>query len=281
MKRQLLSEIVAFQGEPGAYSHEACLEARPDCEVLPCGTFEGAVEAVKSEKADIAVLPVENSIYGRVADIHRLLPESGLFVVEEVFIRIHINVLGMPGADISNASTALSHMVLLGQCREFIRDRGLRTLAWADTAGAAKHVAETGDRSLVALASELAGDIYGLQVLTRHIEDADYNRTRFFVMSSERNFERRNSEMITAFVFRVRNIPAALYKALGGFATNRVNMLKLESYMVGGSFNATQFFAEIQGHPDDANVALALEELNFFTNSVDVLGVYPAAVSRS
>ena len=276
-----MSETVAFQGELGAYSHQACLAARPDCTVLPCGTFEGAVAAVNSGRASLAVLPVENSIYGRVADIHRLIPESDLYIVDEVFIRIHINVLGIPGSELSQVNAALSHMVLLGQCRDFIKSRGLRTIAWADTAGAAKHVADSGDAGQVALASELAGDIYGLEVLARNIEDADNNRTRFFLMSSERNFEQRSTEMITAFVFRVRNIPASLYKVLGGFATNRVNMLKLESYMIGGSFSATQFFSEIQGHPDDENVALALEELKFFTTSVDILGIYPAAVPRS
>ena len=276
-----LPETVAFQGELGAYSHQACIAARPDCTVLPCGTFEGAVAAVKSGRASLAVLPVENSIYGRVADIHRLIPESDLFIVDEVFIRVHINVLGIPGSGLSQVKLALSHMVLLGQCRDFIKSRDLKTLAWADTAGAAKHVADAGDASQVALASELAGDIYGLEVLARNIEDADNNRTRFFLMSGERNFEPRGTEMITAFVFRVRNIPASLYKALGGFATNRVNMLKLESYMVGGSFSATQFFSEIQGHPDDANVALALEELSFFTTSVDILGTYPASLPRS
>ena len=276
-----LPVTVAFQGELGAYSHQACIAARPDCTVLPCGTFEGAIAAVKSGTASLAVLPVENSIYGRVADIHRLIPESDLFIVDEVFIRIHINVLGIPGSRLSQVNLALSHMVLLGQCRDFTKSRGLKTLAWADTAGAAKHVADAGDAGQVALASELAGDIYGLEVLARNIEDADNNRTRFFIMSGERNFEPRGPEMITAFVFRVRNIPASLYKALGGFATNRVNMLKLESYMVGGSFSATQFFSEIQGHPDDANVVLALEELRFFTTSVDILGTYPAALPRS
>ncbi len=257
------------------------MAARANCEALPCRTFEGVVEAVNSGRADVAVLPVENSIYGRVADIHRLLPESGLFIVDEAFVRIHINVLAVPGTSLPEISTAMSHAVLLGQCRDFVRKHGIQTLAWADTAGAARHVAEAGDRSVAALASELAGDIYGLDVLARHIEDERYNRTRFFVMSSERNFERRHDEMITAFMFRVRNIPAALYKALGGFATNRVNMLKLESYMVGGLFSATQFFAEIQGHPDDENVQLAFDELNFFTSTMKVIGVYPAAVPRN
>ncbi len=275
------TQVVAFQGEPGAYSHQACVEARPQAETLACRTFEGAIEAVKSGKADLAVLPVENSIYGRVADIHRLLPESGLFIHDEVFVRVHINVLALPGTKLPEIKTALSHMVLLGQCRGFVKEHDIRTLAWADTAGAAKHVAETGDLGLAALASELAGEIYGLETLASHIEDERYNRTRFFVMSPTRNFERRHSEMITAFMFRVRNIPAALYKAMGGFATNRVNMLKLESYMVGGSFSATQFFAEIQGHPEDQNVALALEELRFFTSSLDILGVYPAAIPRN
>ena len=275
-----MTGVVAFQGELGAYSHQACNKARPGMEVLPCGTFEGAIEAGRSGRADFAVLPVENSIYGRVADIHRLLPDSGLYVVDEAFVSVHINLLALPGTKLTDIKTAMSHMVLLGQCREFVKMHGFGTLAWADTAGAAKHVSESGDRSIAALASELAGEIYGLETLADRIEDERYNRTRFFVMSRERNFVRRQEEMITAFMFRVRNIPAALYKAMGGFATNRVNMLKLESYMVGGSFSATQFFAEVQGHPDDENVALALEELRFFTSSVDILGVYPPALPR-
>ncbi len=271
---------VAFQGERGAYSHQACMAARSDAVAVPCETFEGAVEAVRSGHASMAVLPVENSIYGRVADIHRLLPHSGLYIVDEVFVRIHINVLVLPGVSLADVKTALSHTVLLGQCRGFISKHGIRPLAWADTAGAARHVADAGDPTQAALASELAGEIYGLESVSRHVEDEKFSRTRFFLMSCERNFERRAPTMITGFVFRVRNIPAALYKALGGFATNRVNMVKLESYMVGGSFNATQFFAEVQGHPGDDNLALALEELEFFTDYLEILGVYPAAIER-
>ncbi len=272
---------IAFQGERGAYSHQACMAARSDAVAVPCETFEGAVEAVRSGHASMAVLPVENSIYGRVADIHRLLPHSGLYIVDEVFVRIHINVLVLPGVSLADVKTALSHTVLLGQCRGFIGKHGIRPLAWADTAGAARHVADAGDPTQAALASELAGEIYGLESVSRHVEDEKFSRTRFFLMSCERNFERRAPTMITGFVFRVRNIPAALYKALGGFATNRVNMVKLESYMVGGSFNATQFFAEVQGHPDDDNLALALEELEFFTDYLEILGVYPAAIERN
>ena len=272
---------IAFQGERGAYSHQACMAARSDAVAVPCETFEGAVEAVRSGHAAMAVLPVENSIYGRVADIHRLLPHSGLYIVDEVFVRIHINVLVLPGVSLADVKTALSHTVLLGQCRGFIGKHGIRPLAWADTAGAARHVADAGDPTQAALASELAGEIYGLESVSRHVEDEKFSRTRFFLMSCERNFERRAPTMITGFVFRVRNIPAALYKALGGFATNRVNMVKLESYMVGGSFNATQFFAEVQGHPDDDNLALALEELEFFTDYLEILGVYPAAIERN
>ncbi len=274
-------EKIAFQGERGAYSHQACMAARSDAVAVPCETFEGAVESVRSGGSSMAVLPVENSIYGRVADIHRLLPDSGLYIVDEVFVRIHINVLVLPGTRLADVKTALSHTVLLGQCRGFIGKHGIRPLAWADTAGAARHVAATGDPTLSALASELAGEIYGLESVSRHIEDEKFSRTRFFVMSHERNFERRGTAMITAFVFRVRNIPAALYKALGGFATNRVNMVKLESYMVGGTFSATQFFAEVQGHPEDDNVVLALEELEFFTDYLELLGVYPAAAERN
>ncbi len=271
---------IAFQGEPGAYSHEACRQARPDMEAVPCRTFEDAIELCRTGDADLAMLPVENSTYGRVADIHSLLPGSGLRIVDEAFVRVHINLLAVPGTPLSAVKAAMSHTVLLGQCRDFLRAHGLRAVTGADTAGSAKIVAEKGDPALAALASELAGEIYGLDVLAREIEDQANNTTRFLVMARAADLARRADKMMTTFTFRVRNIPAALYKAMGGFATNGVNMTKLESYMVGGSFTATEFYADIEGHPDDAPVARALEELAYFTSSMNLLGVYPADRQR-
>ena len=272
---------IAFQGEPGAYSHQACRQARPAMEAVPCATFEDAIELCRRGDTDLAMLPVENSTYGRVADIHHLLPESGLHIVDEAFVRVHINLLGVPGTKLAEVEGAMSHTVLLGQCRSFLRQHDLRPVTGADTAGSARHVAELGDPKLAALASELAGEIYGLDVLARHIEDKSNNTTRFLVMSREMDLKRRGGDgMMTSFVFRVRNIPAALYKAMGGFATNGVNMTKLESYMVDGIFSATQFYSDIEGHPDDANVQRALEELRYFTSSMALLGVYPADPMR-
>ena len=271
---------IAFQGEPGAYSHQACHQAVPDHEAVPCATFEEAMARVRDGTAALAMLPVENSTYGRVADIHHLLPDSGLHIVGEAFLRVHINLLGVPGAALADIDSALSHTVLLGQCREFLKRHRIRPVTGADTAGSAKHVAAAGDPSQAALASELAGEIYGLEVLARHIEDQQNNTTRFLIMSATPDGARRGDHMMTSFVFRVRNIPAALYKAMGGFATNGVNMVKLESYMVGGSFAATQFYADIEGHPEDPAVARALEELDYFTSYVKILGVYPADANR-
>ena len=275
-----MTDRIAFQGEPGAYSHQACHAARPGFEALPCPTFEDTIEAVVSGRASQAMLPVENTTYGRVADIHRLLPESGLHIVDEAFVRVHINLLGVPGATLSDVTDAWSHLVLLPQCARFLREHGIKGRVSPDNARAARDVAEKGDRSHAALASELAGEIYGLDVLARHIEDHDTNTTRFLIMAREPDLTRRADHMMTTFVFRVRNIPAALYKAMGGFATNGVNMTKLESYMVDGSFTATQFYADIEGHPEDHNVRLALEELDYFTSFLKVLGTYPAASVR-
>jgi prephenate dehydratase len=272
---------IAFQGEPGAYSHEACRKARPALEALPCRTFEDAIQAVRSGEADLAMLPVENSTYGRVADIHSLLPKSGLHIIDEAFVRVHINLLGLPGTPIGEIRRAMSHTVLLGQCRDFLAARGIDRVTGADTAGSARDVAAAGDASLGALASELAAEIYGLDVLARHIEDHAKNTTRFLIMSPHADRTPRGTHgMLTSFVFQVRNIPAALYKAMGGFATNGVNMTKLESYMVDGSFTATQFYADIEGHPDDPAVARALDELDFFTANIEILGVYPADPGR-
>jgi len=271
---------ISFQGEPGAYSHQACHEAMPDYEAVPCATFEDAMEALRSGATDLAMLPVENSTYGRVADIHHLLPDSGLHIVGEAFVRVHINLLGVPGARLRDVTSATSHTVLLGQCRGFLAEHNMRTVTGADTAGSARQISQVGDPTQGALASELAGEIYGLEVLARHIEDYQNNTTRFLIMAREADHARRSDNMVTSFVFRVRNIPAALYKAMGGFATNGVNMVKLESYMVGGSFTATQFYADIEGHPDDPGVRLALEELAFFTSYMKILGVYPADANR-
>lgn len=267
---------IAFQGEPGAYSHEACRSARPGMEALPCRTFEDVIEAVRAGDADLAMLPVENSTYGRVADIHHLLPESGLRIIDEAFVRVHISLLAVPGTTLDQVREAMSHTVLLGQCRGFLRSNDIRAITGADTAGSAKEVAARGNPSLAALAAPLAGEIYGLDRLADRIEDRQNNTTRFLIMSRQADDSRRSDRMLTSFVFRVRNIPAALYKAMGGFATNGVNMTKLESYMVDGVFTATQFYADIEGHPDDANVARALDELSYFTSSLDILGVYPA-----
>ncbi|SMX22961.1 prephenate dehydratase [Boseongicola aestuarii] len=271
---------IAFQGEPGAYSHQACAETRPDHEPMPCRTFEDVIEAVTSGAADLAMLPVENTTYGRVADIHRLLPDSGLHIVDEAFVRVHINVLGVPGAKVSDIKKAYSHLVLLPQCARWLKENNVLGAVSPDNARAARDVAEAGDKSVAALASELAAEVYGLDVLARHIEDQDHNTTRFLVMSKTPDLTRRGDTMITTFVFRVRNIPAALYKAMGGFATNGVNMTKLESYMIDGSFSATQFYADIEGHPDDENVQLAMAELDYFTSEITILGVYPADTKR-
>ncbi|MFZ5962464.1 prephenate dehydratase [Thalassococcus sp. BH17M4-6] len=271
-----MTHRIAFQGELGAYSHQACREARPDHEALACRTFEDVIEAVRQSEADLAMLPVENSTYGRVADIHSLLPQSGLHIIDEAFVRVHINLLAVPGTPLGVVTQAMSHTVLLGQCRKFLSEHGIHRVTGADTAGSARHVAEKGDPALAALASELAGEIYGLDVLARHIEDEGNNTTRFLIMSRQADMSRRGAHgMITSFVFQVRNIPAALYKAMGGFATNGVNMTKLESYMVGGSFTATQFYADIEGHPDDPGVKLALDELGYFTDMLEILGTYP------
>jgi len=272
---------IAFQGELGAYSHQACRDARPEHEAIPCRSFEDVIAAVKSGDAELGMLPVENTTYGRVADIHRLLPESGLHIVDEAFVRVHINLLGVPGAQVSDIAEAYSHLVLLPQCAGFLQKHGIRGRVSPDNARAAREVAEAGDKTVAALASELAGEIYGLDVLARHIEDHDRNTTRFLIMSPTPDTTRRDENMITTFVFRVRSVPAALYKAMGGFATNSVNMVKLESYMVDGSFTATQFYADIEGHPDDENVARAFEELDYFTSYMKVLGTYPADRPRT
>ncbi|MFN4057354.1 MAG: prephenate dehydratase [Roseinatronobacter sp.] len=276
-----MTDKIAFQGELGAYGHQACLDARPNHIPLPCTTFHDTMEAVRTGAAQLAMVAVENSTYGRVADVHALLPESGLHIVDEAFVRVHVNLLGVRGARLEDVRAAHGHAVILPQCAGFLRTYGIRGVTSTDNARAAREVAERGDPSQAALASLLAADIYDLDVLAPQIEDQANNTTRFLIMARDADFTRRGEGVMnTAFLFRVRNIPAALYKAMGGFATNSVNMIKLESYMVGGSFTATQFFAEIEGHPDDANVQRAFDELRYFSSELRVLGTYPADPSR-
>lgn len=272
---------IAFQGELGAYSHQACSEVFPDMTPLPCATFEDAIAAVRGGEARLAMLPVENSTYGRVADTHHLLPDSSLYVIGEHFVPIHLQLLGVPGATLDAVAEAQSHAVALGQCRRFLKDHAIRPVIGADTAGSAQQVAQHGERARAAIASRLAGQIYGLEVLAEDIEDASHNTTRFLVMSRQRiEADPAGGAAMTTIVFQVRNVPAALYKAMGGFATNGVNVVKLESYMIDGSFTATQFYADIEGHPEQPAVRRALDELGFFTSSLKVLGVYPAASFR-
>jgi prephenate dehydratase len=271
------SGIIAFQGAPGAYSDLACREVYPDRQTLACDTFEDAIAAVREGRASLAMLPIENSVAGRVADIHHLMPQSRLFIVAEHFQRVNHHLLAPPGATLAGLKTVCSHVQALSQCRNFLRARGLRAMVVADTAGAAADVAARGDPTVAAIASELAGRIYGLDSLQDSIEDEEHNTTRFLVMAPQpRPLPNDGSLKITTFVFRVRNVPAALYKALGGFATNGVNMTKLESYMVGGRFTATQFYADVDGHPHDRALELAFEELRFFSREVKMLGTYPA-----
>lgn len=272
---------IAFQGEPGANSHMACLEVFPAMTPMPCATFEDVFAAVKDGQARLAMLPIENSLHGRITDIHHLLPESGLYIVGEHFLRIHHQLLGLKGARLDGIRSVMSQIPALGQCRNIIRSLGLKMVVGADTAGSARHIAEAGDPSAAALASRLAAEIYGLDILKADVEDAPHNTTRFLIMAREADdAEPGSGDVVTTFVFRVRNVPAALYKAMGGFATNGVNMTKLESYQLEGSFNATQFYADIEGHPETRNVRLALEELQFFSSYMRVLGVYPAHAFR-
>jgi len=268
---------MAFQGEPGANSHIAIREAYPDYEPLPCRTFEDALNAVAAGDAELGMIPIENSLAGRVADIHHLMPTAGLHIVGEWFLPIRNQLMAPKGATLAGLKLVESHVMALGQCRNFLRKLGVKTMVAADTAGAAREVAERGDKARAAIASTLAAEIYGLDILAPDIEDESHSTTRFLVLSRERRWAPRGQGLvITTFVFQVRNIPAALYKALGGFATNAVNMTKLESYMIEGNFFATQFYADVEGHPDDRGLKLALDELNFFSEKISILGVYPA-----
>jgi prephenate dehydratase len=273
---------IVFQGEPGANSHLACREVYPDYEATPLPTFEDCFYAVSSGEADLAMIPIENSLAGRVADIHHLLPTSDLSIIGEHFLPVHHQLLGVPGTKIEELEVVQSHVHALGQCRRIIRELGVSAEVAADTAGSARYVSELGDPKRAAIAPRLAAEIYKLDILRENIEDEAHNTTRFVILSRDAvRAPARNGPVITSFIFRVRNVPAALYKAMGGFATNGVNMTKLESYQLGGKFFATLFYADVEGHPDDHNVALALEELQFFTAEFRIVGVYPASDFRT
>ncbi|HXD46377.1 MAG TPA: prephenate dehydratase [Pseudolabrys sp.] len=272
---------IIFQGELGANSHIACREAYPDYEPIPCPTFEDCFSAMTAGDVDLGMIPIENSVAGRVADIHHLMPTSKLHIIAEWFLPIRNQLMAPKGATLKTIKTVQSHVMALGQCRNVIRQLKLKPVVAADTAGSAREVAETKDVTRAAIASRLAAEIYGLDILKENVEDEANSTTRFIVLSRDKSWAKPgNGKTITTFVFRVRNVPAALYKAMGGFATNGVNMTKLESYMVGGNFFATQFYADVEGHPDDRSLVFALEELNFFSKEFEILGVYPAHAYR-
>jgi prephenate dehydratase len=276
-----VTDLIAYQGEPGANSDIACRDAYPHLEPLPCASFEEAFAAVTDGRAVLAMIPIENSIAGRVADIHHFLPNSGLQIVGEYFLPIHFQLMAPKGAALAGLKSVYSHVHALGQCRKIIRALGVAPHTAGDTAGAAREVAEWGDATKAALAPRLAAEIYGLDILSENVEDEAHNTTRFVILSKTRQWAPADAEhAVTTFVFRVRNVPAALYKALGGFATNGVNMSKLESYMVDGEFSATRFLADVDGHPDQPALARAFEELRFFSKECTILGVYPAAPFR-
>ncbi len=271
------ADIIAFQGEPGAYGDLACRTAYPDMATLPCATFEDTFAAVGEGRAAKAMIAIDNSLAGRVADVHHLMPESGLHIVAEHFQRVVHHLLAPKGATLQTLKVVHSHVHALPQCRKLIRELGLKAVVHADTAGAAADVARLGDPTQAAIASDLAGQIYGLVSLRADVADNAHNTTRFVIMQREPyDPDPAAGPVLTSFVFRVRSVPAALYKALGGFATNGVNIVKLESYMIDAWFTVAQFYAEIEGHPDQRSVRLAMEELGFFSREVKILGVYPA-----
>jgi len=273
---------VVFQGEPGANSHIACLEVYPDCEPVLQPTFEDCFQAISTGEADLGMIPIENSLAGRVADIHHLLPTSELSIIGEHFMPVHHQLLGVRGTKLADLEVVQSHVHALGQCRRIVRELGLSAEVAADTAGSARYIAELGDPKRGAFASRLAAEIYGLDVLREDVEDEAHNTTRFVILSREaKRAPAKNGPVITSFIFRVRNVPAALYKAMGGFATNGINMTKLESYQLGGKFFATLFYADVEGHPEDHNLKLALEELEFFSAEFRIVGVYPASSFRA
>ncbi len=268
---------IAYQGEPGAYSHLACKNAYPDLEPLPCDTFAAAFAAVEDRQAGLAIIPIENSLGGRVADMHHLLPESTLYIIDEHYHSVKHCLLGLPGATLDGLTHVRSHPQGLAQCRGLIEELKVKPLPVADTAGSAKEVKELGDPTQASIASSLAGEIYGLEVMRERIEDRLGNTTRFVVLSPNRvEPDPRDGPCMTSLVFHVRSVPAALYKSLGGFATNGVNITKLESYITDERFQVAQFYAEIEGHPSDKQVDRAIQELQYFSTKLKILGTYPA-----
>ena len=277
-----MSEKIVYQGESGAYSHLACQIGFPAMEPLPSPSFAAAFKAVREGAAKIAMIPVENTVAGRVSDIYHLLPEGGLYIIGEQYLPVHHQLLSIQGAKLEDIKAARSHPMALGQVRKRLEGLGIKPVSDVDTAGAARAVSELGDPSIAAIASSLAGEIYGLDVLAADIEDASHNTTRFLILSDKPlDLPPNNGPVVTSFVFKVRSVASALYKALGGFATNNVNITKLESYMVGGSFTAAQFYVDVEGHPQEAGLKAALEELSFFSESITMLGTYPADPIRS
>ncbi len=268
---------IAFQGKLGAYSHIACRDVYPNLIPYPCASFEEVFQAVENGIAGLAMLPIENSLAGRVADVHHLLPTSSLYVTGEHFLRVQHNLLGLKGTQLSDLTTVHSHIQALGQCRRVLRELDVAVMEHTDTAGAARDISVGGDQTQGAIASELAAEIYGLDILRHQTEDADHNHTRFLILSKEPSVVSAEEDgLITSLIFRVRSVPAALYKALGGFATNGVNLTRLESFMLDGTFSAAQFYLDAEGHPEQRALSLALEELNFFAHEVRVIGTYPA-----
>jgi len=272
---------IHYQGEPGAFSHLACSTFFPSHEPMPCISFAAAFAAVRNNPDDLAMIPVDNSVAGRVSDIYHLLPEGGLTIIGEHYLPVHHNLWGVPGAKLTDIKTARSHPMALGQVRKRLAGWGIQPKADTDTAGAARRVSEKGDKSVGSISSALAGKIYGLDMLAENIEDADHNTTRFLVLSTQAlPMAPPKDPVVTSFVFRVRSVPSALYKALGGFATNGVNITKLESYMVGGSFTAAQFYVDVEAHPDNDGMKHAMEELEFFSEEIIMLGTYAADPMR-
>jgi len=273
---------IAFQGEPGANSDTAAREKYPNMSPVPCDTFEDVFNALKTGDVDLAMIPIDNSVAGRVADIHHLMPTSNSYIIDEYFLPIHFQLMAKKGVKIDEIDTVYSHIHALGQCRKIIRKNNWKAMVAGDTAGSARMVSENKNNNIAALAPQLAAELYDLDILVNNVEDEEHNTTRFLILSQrEIRADRDNGKVMTSFIFQVRNIPAALYKAMGGFATNGVNMTKLESYQIAGSFLATQFYADIEGHPDDYNVKLALDELGFFCDELRILGVYPASDFRA
>lgn len=284
MKTLKKNNKISFQGEYGANSHIACSNMFPNMDAVPSATFEDALNLVENGKADLAMIPIENTLAGRVADIHHLLPQSSLYIIDEYFLPIHFQLMVLPGVTHDEIKTVHSHIHALAQCRKIIRKNGWKPVVSADTAGAAKFIKKSAQRSQAALAPMIAAELYGLDILERDVEDNPHNITRFVILSRSQQhvpIPQNGEKIITSLLFRVRNVPAALYKAMGGFATNGINMTKLESYQIGGNFNATQFFVDLEGHPEDPMMKLALEELSFFSEELRIIGTYPAQNDRT